>query len=364
MVKQYLDHSREVFTSGRTDFKGGSKRMGLISLFGYQNEYDLREGFPLLTTKKMGEKVIAHELIWFMSGKSNIKYLVDNKVHIWDDNAFDHNLKGMVNEGIFLEGVKERYSNDWHKAKEEYVQRIKEDSEFASRWGDLGPVYGSQWRHWGYIDENGEPKKLDQFEEFIDVLTRKPTSKRNIITAWNPGENIRISQPPCHLLIQSNGNEEGQMDLQLYQRSSDMFLGVPFNIASYAMLTQIVAQQAGLKPRSFIHTFGDTHFYCGDGERSEWYGKNLPELKEAIDRVEFFENYQEVFEWINESAPPERKETKGYDHVTAIVEQLSRKPKGLPKLLIADKPYDELTIDDFSLKGYDPHPAIRRAMAV
>ena len=362
MVKQYLEHSKAILTSDSSWFKGGSKGMGLISLFGYQNEYDLREGFPLLTTKKMGIQTIVHELIWFMSGESNIKYLADNNVHIWDDNAFDYNLEEMAREGIFSKKLV-RYSHDWRKAQKEYIQRIKEDSEFSEKWGDLGPVYGTQWRHWKYTDENGKVTEIDQLKDLFENIEKNLTSKRHIITAWNPGEIRDVALPPCHIFYQINANE-GLMDLQLYQRSCDQFLGVPFNIASYSMLTQIIAQQVGLKPRRFIHSFGDTHFYCGDGERAAWYGENLQELKKVIKEAESFDDYQDVLDWINESVPPERKETKGYDHVTAIVEQLSREPKELPRLKIANKEFDKLKISDFTLEGYNSHPPIRRAMAV
>ncbi|HLC86349.1 MAG TPA: thymidylate synthase [Candidatus Nanoarchaeia archaeon] len=364
MVKQYLDHSREILTSDRSNFKGGSKGMALISLFGYQDYYDLRDGFPLLTTKKMGIKSVAHELIWFMSGESNIRYLAENGVHIWDDNAFDHNLRGMVDEEIFPESALDRYSDAWKSARDEYVQRVKEDSEFADRWGDLGPIYGSQWRHWKYVDNNGNVKEIDQFKKLVDELKEKPTGKRHIVTAWQPGEVGHMALPPCHVLYQATANEEGQMDLQLYQRSCDQFLGVPFNIASYSMLTQIIAQQAGLKPRIFVHTFGDSHFYAGDGDRAKWYKENFFKLREAVRTVGSPEDYLKVLDWINASAPAERRETAGHDHVTAIIEQLAREPKPLPRLRIADKQFDKLTIDDFVLEDYDPHPIIRRAMAV
>jgi thymidylate synthase len=320
MVRQYLDHSKEILTSKYSWFKGGSKGMGLISLFGYQNEYDLRKGFPLLTTKKMGIQTIVHELIWFMKGESNIKYLVDNGVHIWDDNAFDHNLRKLVKERIFRESCLQRYSADWKKARDDYIKRVKEDSEFARMWGDLGPVYGSQWRHWKYADEKGNTSEIDQFGDLIERMKRNPTGKRHLVTAWNPGEIPGMALPPCHVLYQATSNGE-EMDLQLYQRSCDMFLGVPFNIASYAMLTHILAQQASLQPRRFVHTFGDSHFYCGDGERSDWYGENLEELKRRLNGVKYIEDYLSVLKWVNSSAPKEREETQGQDHVTAILEQ-------------------------------------------
>lgn len=373
MVKQYLDHSKAILTSDRTNFKGGSKEMALISLFGYQNEYKFSEGFPLLTTKKMAYKGIIHELLWFMRGETNIKYLVDNNVPIWNDNVFDHNLKEMVKEKIFPESVLVRYSPEWKTAMGEYVQKIKEDAEFAQRWGEAGPIYGSQWRKWKYVNKNNEVREVDQFQKMIEVLKdeRKRTSKKNIVVAWHPGQNEEMALPPCHVMYQVTANEEGEVELMLTQRSCDQFLGVPFNIASYYMLTETIAQQAELEAKTFIHTFADAHFYAGDGARAQWYKDNFQGLKLAIKEAERLERrdgwrggYKDALDWINNCAPPEREETKGQDHVTAIIEQLAREPRALPTLEIAKKPFDKLTIDDFVLEGYDPHPAIKRAMAV
>ncbi len=363
MVQQYLDHAKEVLTSEYSHFKGGSKGMALISLFGYKNEYNLGEGFPLLTTRKMGIKTIAHELMWFMRGETNIKYLADNNVHLWDGNALDHNLRGMVDEGIFPEAVLVRYSTDWHHAKDEYIQRIKEDPEFASRWGSVGPLYGSQWRHWRYTDEKGKVTEVDQLGDLIDYLKRNPTGKRALVSAWNPGEIPNMALPPCHVLYQANTNE-GKMDLQLYQRSCDMFLGVPLNIASYAMLTIIIAQQLGFQPRRFIHAFGDAHFYAGEGERAAWYKDNFQQLKGRIKEAKTSEDYLNVLDWVNTAAPAEREGTEGQDHVTGILEQLANKPLPLPMMHITKKDFDKLTIDDFVLEGYMSHQKIQRAMAV
>ena len=363
MVKQYLEHAKAILTSDYSGFKMGSKGSGLISLFGYQNYYDLREGFPLLTTKKIATRSIIHELIWFMRGDTNIKYLEDNNVPIWRGNAFEHNLPKMQKQGIFSKNII-KYSADWDKTMKEYGQRIKESEEFAQRFGYAGPIYGKQWRSNPYFDE--EKKQLthiDQLGNFIKNLKRKPQSKRNLVNAWNAGDIPKMSLPPCHVLYQSSVDEDGYFDLQLYQRSSDEFLGVPFNIASYAMLTQIIAQETGLKPRRFIHTFGDAHFYTGLEKRSKWYDKNLKELRKKIKAVKQREEYFEILEWINKKAPKDENEEK-YDHVTAILEQLSREPKPLPKLTIAKKPFDKLEFEDFVLEDYEHHPFIKRAMAI
>lgn len=373
MVQQYLEHCKQIFTSDYSGFKWGSKGSGLISLFGYQNEYNLKKGFPLLTTKKMAIDSIVHELIWFLKGDTNIKYLEDNKVPIWRGNAFEHNLPRMIKEGIFSEniGKKEmKYSSDWDKAMLEYSQRIKENPEFAKKWGDAGPIYGKQWRRWKYFDEEkGKLIEIDQLEEVLNKMRKNPVGKKHIISAWNPGDVPKMSLPPCHLLFQMTSNDERELDLQLYQRSCDQFLGVPFNIASYAMLTQIIAQELNLEPRRFIHTFGDSHFYTGLEKRSQWYRENLVELKGRIKEIYDIEDYLDVedylnvLEWINKNAPKDEIEEK-YDHVTAILEQMSRTTMELPKLHIAKKGFDKLTIDDFTLEEYEPNTAIKRSMAV
>lgn len=376
MVKQYLEHSKAILSSRHSKFKFNERRgLGRIYVFGYQNRYDLSEGFPLLTTKKVPFKTVAHELIWFLSGETNIKYLVDNGVHIWDDDAFNHNLKGMVKEGVFLE-TSEKYSEPWRAAKEKYIQWVKEDSEFAQRWGDLGPVYGSQWIHWPKfspitLEIGGErkeyyvkdPNGINQLESVIQSMKKDITSARHMVAAWNPQEVQDMALPPCHTLFQLNSDGE-QLDLQLYQRACDMFLGVPFNIASYAMLTTIFAQEMGLRPGEFVHTFGDVHFYTGAGERAKWYRDNFDEFKERVRRSSAPEDYSNMLAWLNKNLPPEDKGKEGMDHVTGILEQLTREPKTLPTLKIAKKPHSELTIDDFVIEGYDPWPAIKRTLAV
>ncbi len=363
MSQQYLDHSKAILTSNRSNFKGGSKGSGIISLFGYQNEYDLREGYPLLTTKKMFTRSMFHETIWFLRGDTNIKYLEDNNSPIWRPDAFQGNLPGMIKEGIFPEGLV-KYSPDWDKAMAEYGQRIKEDIEFAKRWGDAGPIYGKQWRRWEYYDHDKETfVEIDQLGKLIDGLRKKPTGKKHIVDSWNPGDTPSMSLPPCHVLYQATANEEGELELQLYQRSCDQFLGVPFNIASYAALTQVIAQEAEMIPKTFIHTFGDSHFYAGIGKRTQWHRDNFRELQKRVKSVSEKEEYLDIVDWININAPNDGNEEK-YDHVTAILEQMSREPKPMPQLHIPNKPFDQLTIDDFVVEDYNSHPPIRRSMAV
>ncbi len=354
MAEQYLTHSRAILSDPRSGYKPNRTGIDSISLFGYQNEYDLAAGFPLLTTKRIPIKSIIHELIWFLRGDSNIKYLADNNVHIWDGNAFQHYLRkeGRANELPM-------YSPAWKQALDEYVAQIKEDEEFARQHGNLGEVYGAQWRHW----KTSDGEEIDQLAEVIDLLARSPQSRRIIVTAWNPEQVPGMALPPCHSLYQLNVLD-GKLDCQMYQRSCDMFLGVPFNIASYALLTRILAQNTALQPGRFIHTFGDSHFYCGGGKRGEFYGEHLVELKQKVHSVSSLEEYCAVKEWIETTAPAEPAGREGQDHVTAILEQLCREPRPLPTMQIAPKDFDKLTVDDFTLLDYNPHPPIKRAMAV
>ena len=376
MVQQYLEHSREILSSKSAKFKFNERRgLGRIYIFGYQNRYNLKEGFPLLTTKKIHFKSVVHELIWFLSGKTNIKYLADNNAHIWDDDAFNYNLRKMANAGIFPEAFT-KYSEKWFKAKDEYAQRIKKDSEFAARWGDLGPVYGSQWTHWPKfipvtLEINGEKKEyytkdsngINQLESVIQSMKKDITSARHIVSAWNPQEVSDMALPPCHTVFQFNSDGK-QLDLQLYQRACDMFLGVPFNIASYSLLTAIFAKELKLEPGEFVHTFGDVHFYCGAGARAKWYEKNFKEFKEKVSEAVNPDDFNNLLEWLNKNLPPEEKGKEGMDHVTGILEQLARIPKQLPRITIADKSYKELIIDDFVLENYNPESTIKRALAV
>ncbi len=370
MVKEYLEHCKDILTSERSNFKKGSKGSGLISLFGYQSVHDLRKGWPLLTTKKMATNSMFHETIWFLRGDTNIKYLEDHKCPVWRGNAFEHNLPAMQKKGIFPKNIK-KYSSEWDSSMKEYGQRIRESEEFAEEFGDAGPIYGQQWRRWKYFDEKkGKIIEIDQLGKMIEVLRKKPTSKKNLVSAWNPGDVPDMSLEPCHVLYQSTANENGELELQLYQRSCDQFLGVPFNKASYAAIIQIIAKEAELIPKTFVHTFGDSHFYTGLEKRTKWYRENFEELQKRVKKIRKIEKnkgdksgYLEVLNWINKNAPADENEEK-YDHVTAILEQLSREPNSLPKLVIADKPFDKLTIDDFEVQDYNSYPAIKRRMAV
>ena len=231
MCRYILEHGED-----RPDRTGTGTR----SVFGYQTRYDLREGFPLLTTKKMYLRPIAEELLWFIKGDTNIKYLVDRNVKIWNEWPYEDFKKSEDFNGETLE---------------EFVEKIKNDDEFAKKHGNLGPVYGAQWR-------NFNNEGTDQLVKLIDSLKNNPFSRRHIISAWNPSQVDEMALPPCHTLMQFYvSSDKKYLSCQLYQRSADTFLGVPFNIASYALLTCMLAQVCGYEPKEFIHTIGDAHIY-------------------------------------------------------------------------------------------------------
>ena len=241
---------------------------GTLSIFGAQARYDLSEGFPLLTTKKLHLRSIIHELLWFLTGDTNIRYLRENKVSIWD--------------------------------------------EWADKDGNLGPVYGKQWREWNTADG----KIIDQISEAVEALKKNPMSRRHIVSAWNPADISKMALPPCHTLFQFYVHGDQRLSLQLYQRSADLFLGVPFNIASYSLLLLMMAQVLDLKPGFFVHTFGDLHLYL--------------------------------------------------NHIDQAQLQLSREPRSLPvmKLNSERRSIFEFNFEDFELVGYDPHPAIKAPISV
>ena len=233
-MNQYLELCNHILTKGQ--FKGDRTGTGTYSVFGYQMRFDLNEGFPLLTTKRVHLKSIIHELLWFISGNTNIKYLVDNDVRIWNEWPYESYKKSSFYQGESIE---------------EFVDKIKTDTSFALKWGDLGPVYGKQWRNF-----NG----VDQLEWLINEIKNNPNSRRLIISAWNPAEIENMALPPCHCFMQFYVNN-GKLSCQLYQRSADVFLGVPFNIASYSLLLHLIARETGLEVGEFVHTFGDAHIY-------------------------------------------------------------------------------------------------------
>ncbi len=303
-MKQYLDLLQYIMDNG--DQKNDRTGVGTKSVFGYQMRFDLQKGFPLLTTKKVFIKGIIHELIWFLKGDSNIKYLVDNDVHIWNDWPFQKYL-----EENKLEKEFPKYSEQWQGKMKEYIEKIKTDKEFAKKWGELGPVYGVQWRKW----KTADGREIDQISQIIETIKNNPDSRRIILSAWNVGDLDKMALPPCHLLVQFNVSK-GKLSCQLYQRSADTLLGVPFNIASYALLTMMIAQACELEVGEFVHTLGDAHIY----------------------------NF----------------------HFEQVREQLSREPRELPMMRIDPevKNLFDFKYADFKLENYNPHPAIKAPIAV
>jgi thymidylate synthase len=264
-MRTYLDLMQHVLTHGTK--KSDRTGTGTVSVFGYQMRFNLQDGFPLVTTKKCHMKSIIHELLWFLQGDTNIRYLKENGVSIWNEWADEH--------------------------------------------GNLGPVYGKQWRSWQTVDG----RVVDQISEVVDQIKKNPDSRRLIVSAWNVGELDKMALAPCHAFFQFYV-ADGKLSCQLYQRSADIFLGVPFNIASYALLTLMMAQVCGLEPGDFVHTFGDAHLYS--------------------------------------------------NHMEQTREQLSREPRPLPTMRINPgvKNIFGFKFEDFTLEGYDPHPAIKAPVAV
>jgi thymidylate synthase len=305
-MKQYLDLLRDIKENGskKTDRTG----TGTISVFGRQVRYDLSKGFPAVTTKKLYLRAIIHELLWFLKGETNIKYLVDNDVHIWDEWPYRAYLKSQGKP------VPDSNSEEWKTGIKEFTERIKTDDAFAKEHGNLGPVYGYQWRSWPTPDG----KHIDQISQVIETLKTNPDSRRIIVSGWNVAfidEMAKAGIPPCHTLFQFYV-VDGKLSCQLYQRSADTFLGVPFNIASYALLTMMIAQVTGLEPGEFIHTFGDAHIYL--------------------------------------------------NHLEQVDLQLSREPKPLPTMKINPdvKSLFDFKFEDFELVGYESHPPIKAPIAV
>lgn len=287
-MRQYLDLMKDVLETGeRKEDRTGT---GTISKFGTQTRYDLREGFPLMTTKKMAKKTMIIELLWFLKGDTNIQYLVQNNCRIW-------------NEWPYTAFVKSKDYNG--ETMPEFVERIKTDDGFAKLYGDLGPVYGKQWR-----DFFG----TDQITDLISNLKSNPTSRRHIVSAWNPAQLDKMALPPCHAFFQFYVNAKNELSCQLYQRSADIFLGVPFNVSSYALLVHMIAQVTGLKVGEFIHTIGDAHIYLNHfdqvNEQLSRTPLKLPTLKMNKDVKSIFDFKYEDFEFVG---------YKSYERISAPV---------------------------------------------
>lgn len=298
-MKQYFELLNKIKTEGVV--KSDRTGTGTKSIFGYQMRFNLEEGFPLLTTKKVFMKGVIHELLWFLSGDTNIKYLVDNGVHIWDNDAFRY-----YNELCVKFGVLPVDMDTFLRAAQQGVESPIE----GYRFGDLNHVYGYQWRSWGKPDGTS----IDQIRQALELIKHNPDSRRILVSAWNVAEVDDMALPPCHVMFQFYV-ADGRLSCQLYQRSADTFLGVPFNIASYALLVMMMAQECGLRAGDFVHTLGDTHLYL--------------------------------------------------NHLSQVDEQLSRTPRGLPVMRLNPdvKSVFDFRYEDFTLEGYDPYPAIKAPMS-
>ena len=298
-MKQYLDLLKKIKEDGIV--KSDRTGTGTRSIFGYQMRFDLSEGFPLLTTKRVFLKGVIHELLWFLAGDTNIKYLVDNGVHIWDNDAYR-----FYKELCAKQGVEPISMEEFLVASQQQTPSPIEGYAY----GNLNHVYGYQWRSWGKPDGSA----IDQVKQVIDTIKNNPDSRRMIVSAWNVADVEDMALPPCHVLFQFYV-ADGKLSCQLYQRSADTFLGVPFNIASYALLTMMIAQECGLQAGEFVHTLGDTHLYL--------------------------------------------------NHLEQVDEQLSRSPRTLPTMRLNPdvKSVFDFKYEDFTLEGYDPHPTIKAPMS-
>ena len=314
-MEQYLTLCKHIMENGikKKDRTG----TGTVSIFGYQMRFDLKKGFPIMTTKRIPFRLVVSELLWFLRGDTNIKYLLEHNNHIWNEWAFkkwvesdEYEGPDMTNFGLRSQ-EDEAFRKQYEEQMEIFVQKILTDDEFAKKYGDLGNVYGKQWREW----KTSKGETIDQLKNVIETIKTNPDSRRLIVSAWNPEDVPSMALPPCHTLFQFYV-ADGKLSCQLYQRSGDVFLGVPFNIASYALLTHLIAHECGLEAGEFIHTLGDAHIYL--------------------------------------------------NHLDQVHTQLQRTPKPLPKIVLNEEKRSvfDFELEDIKLEGYDPHPTIKAPIAV
>lgn len=311
----YLDLCEHVLSNGI--YKDDRTNTGTYSIFGHQMRFDLKDGFPLLTTKRVPFRLIASELLWFIKGDTNIRYLLENNNHIWNEWAFENWVNSADYKGPNMEnfGNRSLIDSEFRKVYEEQMTYFKEqiltNDTFAEKFGTLGSVYGKQWRDW----KTSKQETIDQLQDVIKSIKTNPDSRRHIVSAWNPEDIPSMALPPCHTLFQFYV-ADGKLSCQLYQRSADLFLGVPFNIASYALLTHLIAHECNLEVGEFVHTFGDVHIYS--------------------------------------------------NHVDQVKQQLQRNIKAAPQLIINKEKNSifDFELADFEVKEYHPHPPIKAPIAV
>ncbi|MEK5080483.1 thymidylate synthase [Solibacillus sp. FSL W7-1436] len=318
----YLNLLQYILDNG-TD-KSDRTGTGTRSVFGYQMRFNLQDGFPLLTTKRVPFKLVASELLWFIKGDTNIRYLLQNNNHIWDEWAFKKWVESEEYSGPDMSDfgrrslIDEAFNKQYQTELSSFCERVLLDDEFASKYGDLGNVYGKQWRNW----TTSEGESIDQLQDAIDLIKHNPDSRRIIVNAWNPedvidagGKGSKAALPPCHAMFQFYV-ADGKLSCMLTQRSADTFLGVPFNIASYALLTHLIAHECGLEVGEFVHSMADTHIYS--------------------------------------------------NHFEQVKEQLTREPKQLPTLKLNEQKRSifDFEMEDISLESYHPHPSIKAPIAV
>ena len=348
-MRQYHELLENILFNGDVQYEPRTEEFTL-ALGGAHSIYDLRQGFPIVTTKKLATRIAFEELFWKLRGERSIRSLVERGVHIWDKNAFQHYLD---RHGLTEQFPK--HSEAWEDESKRYMKRIEAESEFAENEGDLGPVYGYQWRHWTGKDG----KETDQLTRLLRGIKEKPGSRYHLMSAWNVGDLPEMALGPCPLLHQFSVFGDN-LDLHMYQRSCDVFLGVPFNITEEALLTHLVANETGLNPRKFFHTYGNVHIYLGVPPRSEFLNNqnNLEEFRERLRNVESREDYLKVREWYIESAPKEGL-IKGKDHMPFVLTQLSKEPRKLPSVSIKEIPLMEImgfhVAEVISIYDYDPH---------
>ncbi len=341
-MRQYHELVTDTLAGG--NYKPNRTGVDTIAAFSHHYTVDLAEGYPLLTTKRMDGyrwNSLIHELLWYLSGEEHVRNLRE-ETKIWD---------AWADEDGYLDTA---YGRFWRRYP------IPEGTDRLP--GESWPESGHRWTE-TETAPNGETRRVfDQIGYVLDTLEERPNSRRLVVNAWHPANAAVSTLPPCHYTFVFNVQGD-RLNVHLTQRSGDIALGVPFNLAAYSLLTHAVANRTGFEVGSFGHTIVDAHIYCGEGDRGAWYADNLAELGERLRAVDGRSEYAEVREWLEAAAPPEPDGKEGYDHVPGLLTQLSREPRERPRISVADKPLDELEYDDVQLTEYDPEPGISFAVA-